>query len=196
MRWEDTLGLIELGWTGEVEDYRVLIEMVDFGDAPDRPYPTTLRSGGARHLLGSGLLLGRSVDADPDGQPGPDADGDDTDGLNDDDGVQFSTRLVAGTTALLGVTSAALALVALRVATGAGNVGLRLSRQSYITRHVDPRARGRAMSTIGGSFRVSLFLGPLVGGILAEVAGFTTTFVVAGAIAAVEAMLAQSGGVV
>ena len=70
-----------------------------------------------------------------------------------------SLLLVAVTTALLGVTSAALALVALRVATGAGNVGLRLSRQSHITRHVDPRARGRAMSTIGGSFRVSLFLG-------------------------------------
>lgn len=96
-----------------------------------------------------------------------------------------SLLLVAGTTALLGVTSAALALVALRVATGAGNVGLRLSRQSYITRHVDPRARGRAMSTIGGSFRVSLFLGPLLGGVLADLAGYTTTFVVAGAIAAV-----------
>lgn len=40
------------------------------------------------------------------------------------------------------------------------------------------------MAMIGGSFRISLFVGPLVGGVLAETIGFTWTFVVAGALSA------------
>ena len=89
------------------------------------------------------------------------------------------------TTALLGVSDAALVLVGLRLGTGASNIGLRLSRQTYITRRIDAAARGRSMAMIGGSFRVSLFVGPLVGGVLAETIGFTWTFVVAGALSAV-----------
>ena len=89
------------------------------------------------------------------------------------------------TAALLGVSEAALVLVALRLGAGASNISLRLSRQTYITRRVETVARGRAMAMIGGSFRVSLFVGPLVGGVLAETIGFTWTFVVAGALSAV-----------
>ena len=92
---------------------------------------------------------------------------------------------VSVTTALLGVSDAALVLVGLRLGTGASNIGLRLSRQTYITRRIDAAARGRSMAMIGGSFRVSLFVGPLVGGVLAETIGFTWTFVVAGALSAV-----------
>ncbi|MEX0819803.1 MAG: trypsin-like serine protease, partial [Pirellulaceae bacterium] len=58
---------------------------LDFGDAPDGfdgvsgRYPTMLASDGARHVIrADGPLLGRLVDADPDGQPTPGADGDDT----------------------------------------------------------------------------------------------------------------------
>ena len=91
---------------------------------------------------------------------------------------------VAGTTGLLGVTSAAIALIALRLGTGSANVALRLSRQTYITRRVSTGVRGRAMSTIGGSFRMSLFIGPLLGGLLAETVGFSATFVAAGALTA------------
>ena len=36
----------------------------DYGDAPDPTYPTLLASGGASHLLGSGLLLGAAVNAE------------------------------------------------------------------------------------------------------------------------------------
>jgi MFS family permease len=89
------------------------------------------------------------------------------------------------TSALLGVSDAALVLVGLRLGTGASNVGLRLSRQTYITRRIDAAARGRSMAMIGGSFRVSLFVGPLVGGVLAETIGFAWTFVVAGMLSAV-----------
>ena len=92
---------------------------------------------------------------------------------------------VSVTSALLGVSDAALVLVGLRLGTGASNIGLRLSRQTYITRRIDAAARGRSMAMIGGSFRVSLFIGPLVGGLLAETVGFTWTFVVAGALSAV-----------
>ena len=63
----------------------------------------------------------------------------------------------ATSTAVLGVTTTALVLAALRLASGAANGAIRLSRQTYITRRVEVGVRGRAMSMIGGSFRVSLF---------------------------------------
>ena len=91
---------------------------------------------------------------------------------------------VSVTSALLGLSDAALVLVGLRLGTGASNIGLRLSRQTYITRRIDTAARGRSMAMIGGSFRVSLFVGPLVGGVLAETIGFTWTFAVAGVLSA------------
>ncbi|OPZ26578.1 MAG: Cna protein B-type domain protein [Lentisphaerae bacterium ADurb.BinA184] len=61
----------------------------DFGDAPERTYPTVLASNGAYHTLTASLLMGRQVDAEPDGQPSPNADGDDLNGPgpNDEDGV-------------------------------------------------------------------------------------------------------------
>ncbi len=100
--------------------------------------------------------------------------------------VLIAALIGLGTTsALLGVSDAALVLIGLRLGTGASNIGLRLSRQTYITRRVDAAARGRSMAMIGGSFRLSLFVGPLVGGVLAETIGFTPTFVVAGALCAV-----------
>ena len=56
-----------------------------------------LANDGARHVLGSGLYLGSTVDADPDGQPNADATGDDTIDLNDDeDGVVFIDTLAPG----------------------------------------------------------------------------------------------------
>lgn len=95
-----------------------------------------------------------------------------------------SLVVLAVSTALLGVTTAVLALVGFRLAGGAANIGVRLSRQTYVTRRVVPAVRGRAMSLIGGSFRLSLFIGPLLGGVLADTAGFTVAFVVAGVLTA------------
>lgn len=91
---------------------------------------------------------------------------------------------VAVTSAALGLTEASIALIGLRLGTGAANISLRLSRQTYITRRIAPRVRGRAMSTIGGSFRMSLFIGPLLGGLLADTLGFEATFAIAGAVTA------------
>ena len=62
--------------------------LYDFGDLPDSPYPTTLASVGARHLLiPGGPILGSLVDAEIDGQQDPGAIGDDFYGVDDEDGV-------------------------------------------------------------------------------------------------------------
>ena len=69
----------------------------DFGDAPDPTYPTLLASNGARHVIDGVTYLGAAVDADPDGQPDANANGDDNDAQGDDeDGVTSMNTPVAG----------------------------------------------------------------------------------------------------
>lgn len=90
---------------GEVEDYEVSIDdPMDWGDAPDPTYPTLSASGGAYHLI-SGPFMGNTVDPDLDGQPTPQADGDDLDLQGDDeDGVTFTPPyLIPGTVAQVDV---------------------------------------------------------------------------------------------
>ncbi len=65
----------------------------DFGDAPGDSYPTLLADNGARHTIVEGIFLGQGVDAETDGQPNLDADGDDSSGADDEDGVAFATAL-------------------------------------------------------------------------------------------------------
>ena len=96
--------------------------------------------------------------------------------------MAVSLVIMAASTAVFGLTTAVMALVALRFAFGVGFVGLRLSRQTYVTARVETGARGRALSLIGGSFRLSLLVGPVVGGFLADSVGFTPTFLVCGAV--------------
>ncbi len=74
------------------------IDGYDFGDAGGA-YPTLEADDGARHLvgLGGGPLLGSSIDADPDGQPTANADGDDLDGTDDEDGISFSGMWLGAT---------------------------------------------------------------------------------------------------
>jgi len=70
------------------------VEELDFGDANDPPYPTLLANDGARHIIGGLLWLGLADDMpDPegDGQPDPQALGDDNDGNDDEDGVTIPT---------------------------------------------------------------------------------------------------------
>ena len=107
---------------GEIEDYVLPTLVLDYGDLPDSPYPTTNASNGARHIIvadGSGNpTLGSIVDAETDGQPSVGADGDDSNNSsiythggaadNDEDGVQF-TPLVPGQLAAITVTALAAA---------------------------------------------------------------------------------------
>ena len=92
---------------GEVEDYALEINGLDYGDAPDPTYPTLRASNGARHVLSIGPFLGVAVDHDPDGQPDATATGDDNDGNDDEDGVTFVTLIVPGTSAQVDVTTTA-----------------------------------------------------------------------------------------
>ena len=77
----------------------------DFGDAP-APYPTLLSSNGARHAAFSGLFLGSLIDPEAEGQPDANGAGDNLDGgLNDEDGVLFTSPLIPGQPATVEVTS-------------------------------------------------------------------------------------------
>jgi uncharacterized delta-60 repeat protein/CSLREA domain-containing protein len=80
------------------------VEM-DFGDAPDPTYPTLLASDGARHIVVPGVHLGSLLDAESDGQPDGQAAGDDTHGLEDEDGVSVLWPVAPGYSARLAVTA-------------------------------------------------------------------------------------------
>ncbi|MFT7476252.1 MAG: MFS family permease [Verrucomicrobiales bacterium] len=103
--------------------------------------------------------------------------------------VMLGTLSAVGlSTALLGVTNMAIALIVLRTIFGAGIGGMRLASQTWITRRVEDGMRGRALATVGGSTRFGLFLGPLIGGVLADLVGFSATFMISGAMTTVGLM--------
>ncbi|NQU26506.1 MAG: hypothetical protein HQ567_34905 [Candidatus Nealsonbacteria bacterium] len=77
---------------------------LDFGDAPS-PYPTLLADNGARHVIVLGFHLGAAVDEESDGQPSPAANGDDNSGIDDEDGVDFTSQLTREGTATVDVAA-------------------------------------------------------------------------------------------
>ncbi len=84
---------------GEVEDYRILISGIDYGDAPDS-YGTLRASDGARHVT-VGPFFGPLPDHDADGQPTADATGDDNDtdaypGNDEQGDINLVGRLIPG----------------------------------------------------------------------------------------------------
>ncbi len=84
----------------------------DFGDAPEPPFPTKLATqplqpDGARHWIPSSLRLGKLIDSEPDGQPDPNAVGDDAAGLMDEDGILFTESFIPGQQATVLVTASA-----------------------------------------------------------------------------------------
>lgn len=84
---------------GETEDYYftpVIPEEWDWGDAPDPPYPTLASSNGASHKILGGFCLGSQIDSEGDGIPDPNALGDDSNNLDDEDGVTFGAPLIPG----------------------------------------------------------------------------------------------------
>lgn len=110
VRFNTTQGpLLPTGWAadGEVEDVAVKIDEpaeLDWGDAPDGPYPTVLVSNGARHRIVPGMFLGGQIDGEFDGQPDPAAQGDDANNLNDEDGVNFYP-MVQGSTGTVDISA-------------------------------------------------------------------------------------------
>jgi large repetitive protein len=95
---------------GEVEDWAVTTEGLDFGDAADPTYPTLLASNGARHavLPTANPTLGAAVDTEPNGQPNAGLTGDDISGTPDDeDGVTFPADLIPGANGTMTITTGA-----------------------------------------------------------------------------------------
>ena len=97
---------------GEVEDLLVGIaaSLEDFGDAPTN-FPVLASQNGARHIVPSALYLGTAPDGEADGQPGAGATGDDSAGVDDEDGASFSSTLIRGAPVDLVITSSAPGLV-------------------------------------------------------------------------------------
>jgi len=93
MTFLDFAGLDDIGWDVDARS-------TDWGDAPADRYPTLSADNGARHTIKSGLYLGGIADADANGQAS-----DDNDELDDDDGVEFQTDLLAGAEARVDVTA-------------------------------------------------------------------------------------------
>jgi hypothetical protein len=77
---------------------------LDWGDAPDQPYPTLLVNNGANHVIVPGIQMGTFIDPEMDGQPLPNAQGDDLTASDDADGVLFTSWILAGQLATLVVT--------------------------------------------------------------------------------------------
>ena len=103
----DDSGSIAGGWEIAISTSQ---PSLDFGDAPDPTYPTLVASNGARHIA-TGPYLGSLRDGELDGQPSAGATGDDTNGVDDEDGVVFTSGLVAGQMATVDVTASAGAML-------------------------------------------------------------------------------------
>lgn len=86
---ESGLGFTGLAADGEVEDYQVtLTSHFDFGDLPEPKYATTFANNGPRHPVSQAIYLGAMPpDTEADGLPSPGASGDDSDAINDEDGI-------------------------------------------------------------------------------------------------------------
>jgi len=101
-------------------------------------------------------------------------------------------RVATGSLLLMVVASASMALIGHVVALGLGHlafgmgsIGVMLSRQADLTSRIPPYLRGRAMSVMGGSMRLSVLVGTVAGGALVEVVGGRWTIAAAGLAAAV-----------
>jgi MFS family permease len=93
-----------------------------------------------------------------------------------------STLATTATAALFGVSTAVLALIVFRLVYGMGAVGLRVSVQMLIRDALPPESFGRGFSGLGGAIRFASFLGPLLGGAAADLAGFSIAFALSGAL--------------
>lgn len=113
--------------------------------------------------------------------------------LADRVGDRRAMILAAGLAAIaLAICLAAPALPLLGaglLALGASNATFYLARQSYLSDVVPARMRARAMSTLGGSHRVGLFIGPFVGAAAISVFGLRSAYVVAIIAVAAAALL-------
>jgi MFS family permease len=71
---------------------------------------------------------------------------------------------------------------------GAASSVYNLARQSYLTEMVPPLMRARALSTLGGTMRIGVFIGPFLGAVAAKLWGLSGPYFVS-----IAAILAATG---
>jgi MFS family permease len=91
----------------------------------------------------------------------------------------LGSSLVAASTLALVWTDRLEQVVACRLAAGVGTALWGLSRHAYLTQSVPAARRGQAISVFGGINRIGVFLGPVLGGVVADAYGVSASFVVA-----------------
>lgn len=80
-------------------------------------------------------------------------------------------------------------LIVYRLIGGIGTAMWGLSRHAFITESIDPRERGRAISVFGGINRIGMFSGPVVGGLIGQQLGLTSSFYLSGALAVIALVI-------
>ncbi len=90
--------------------------------------------------------------------------------------------LVGGSLLLTPLAPSVAGLLALRMVTGAGMALFGVSRHAYLASASRDGRRGLMISAYGGVNRLGLFVGPVVGGLLASLLGLSAPFLVAGAL--------------
>lgn len=93
------------------DSWTITVLQADWGDAGGVAYPTLFADNGARHAISASPVLGALIDAEIEGFPGANADGDDTNNLDDEDGVVFTSSIDPGTQATVEVTSSGAGLL-------------------------------------------------------------------------------------
>src|SRR5699024_6835382 len=87
--------------------------------------------------------------------------------------VEAAAMLTASQTGSLAVLSIAVFVV------GLASAVFGLARHAYLTEAVAAHFRARALSTLGGTFRIGLFIGPFAGAVLVEQFSIGATYVFA-----------------
>ncbi len=97
-------------------------------------------------------------------------------------GMIFGIVVMAIATGLIFLATAIWQLFLLRLCAGFGVSLYSVARHAWLADGVDPSARGRAISVIGGVFRGGKVVGPLIGGTVAVTFGQRPTFLLYAAI--------------
>ncbi|MFN7118388.1 MAG: collagen-binding domain-containing protein, partial [Saprospiraceae bacterium] len=107
-----SIGLIEVGLKPGSNGFKGMVagascttvtNSADYGDLPSN-YPTLLANGGPSHIIATNLRLGATIDANTDGLPSASANGDNTNGTNDEDGISTFPTFIPGQTATITVS--------------------------------------------------------------------------------------------
>ena len=106
-----------------------------------------------------------------------------------------TTLLIAGLVDAVAMVAAALATTVLQLGlcvavSGAAWTAFLIARQGYLIEAVPLHWRARAMSLLGGTFRVGVLVGPMIGALLISLADIRAAFLLAAATSLGAALLA------